>query len=171
MLVSKALLNIFICETHSAPSRSPRVYTVDITYSLWWVTPVPIGDSPVGVSLNLFNLFNCVYISSLFLHMLTCLIVVARRERNESWPTQRWQPLGARRWPLRLHIGPDYTRKRQLSWPKIRVMKASSVPTSSWDGKTSSRPLITMYMECDIGLTLWNGLELWNGLDMWIMSM
>ena len=126
---------------------------------------------PYRVSLNLFNLFNCVYISSLFIHMLTCWIVVARRERNESWPTQRWQPLGARRWPLRLHLGPDYTCKRQLSWPKIRVRKASSVPTSLWDGKTSSRPLITMWIEYDIGLTLLDGLDLWNGLDLWIMSM
>ena len=120
---------------------------------------------PCSISLNIFNLFNCVYISSLFIHMLTCWIVVSRRERNESWPTQRWQPLGARRRPLRLHIGPDYTRKRQLSWPKIRVRKASSIPTSLWDGKASSRPLITMCMECDIGLILW------NGLDLWIMSM
>jgi len=125
---------------------------------------------PCRVNLNLFNLFNCVYMSSLFLRVLTCLIVVAR-ERNESWPTQRWQPLGARRQPLRLHIGLDYTRKRQLSWPKIWVRKASSVPTSSWDGKASSRPLITMCMEYDIGLTLWNSLELWNRLDLWIMSM
>ena len=126
---------------------------------------------PCRVSLNLFNIFNCVYIFSLFLHMLTCLIVVARRERNESWLTQRWQPLGAYRRPLRLHIGPDYTRKRHLSWPKIRVRKASSVPTFSWDGKATSRPLITMCIKCDIGLTLWNGLELWNGLDLEIMSL
>ena len=97
---------------------------------------------------------------------LTCLIVVARRERYESWLTQRWQLLGAYRRPLRLHIGPDYTRKRHLSWLKIRVRKASSVPTSLWDGKASSRPLITMCMECDIGLILCNGLKLWNGLDL-----
>ena len=130
----------------------------------------PYRRHPCRVSLNLFNLFNCVYISSLFLHV-TCLIVVARRERNESWPTQKWQSLGAHRRPLLLHIGPDYTRKRHLSWPKIRVRKASSVPTSLWDENVSSRPLITMCMECDTGLILWNGLKLWNGLDLWIMSM
>ena len=34
MLLSKALLNIFICETYSAPSRNLRVYIMDTTYAV-----------------------------------------------------------------------------------------------------------------------------------------
>jgi hypothetical protein len=33
-LLPKALLNIFICETHIAPNKSPGVYIVDITYAV-----------------------------------------------------------------------------------------------------------------------------------------